>query len=166
MLTAHELFGFMSPDLADQILEATYADNRDVYRATLNAVAQSKRVRPLFLERQPRKERHKAMAAALARPSMEEASSGQLRGWLVRHQSAVLIDFLNALGIAHKEGVVEELPPSMEDAKLAGAVDALLGKHPQEVVVIYLHAFNSMNGDGWPNLQTALENDARLQFTH
>ncbi len=166
MLTAHELFGFMSPALADEILEASFADNRDVYRATLNAVAQSKRVRPVFLERQPRKERHKAMAAALSRPSMEEASSGQLRGWLVRHQSAVLIDFLNALGIVHKDGVVEELPPTMEDSKLAGALDLLLGKHPQEVVVVYLHAFNSMNGAGWANLQTALENDARLQFKH
>lgn len=166
MLTAHELFGFMSPDLSHQILEVTYVDNRDVYRTALDSVAQSKHVRTVFLERQPRKERHKAMAAALARPIMEEASSGLLRSWLVRHQSALLIDFLNALGIPHKDGVVEELPPSMEDAKLAGAVDALLAKHSQEVVVVYLHAFNSMNGDAWQNLQTLLENDTRLQFKH
>jgi len=166
MLTAHELFGFMSPDLSHQILDVTYVDNREVYRAALNSVAQSKHVRPLFLERQPRKERHKAMAATLARPMMEEASSGLLRGWLVRHQSAVLVDFLNALGIAHKDGVVEDLPPSMEDAKLASAVATVLAKHSQEVVVVYLHAFNSMNGAAWQNLQTLLENDARLQFKH
>jgi hypothetical protein len=166
MLTAHELFGFMSPALADEILESTYADNRDLYRAALGAVAQAMRVRPIFLERQPRKDRHKSMAAALSRPSMEEATSGLLRGWLVHHQSAVLVDFLNALGIPHKEGVVEELPPAMEDSRLAAALDALLTKHPQEVVVVYLHAFNSMNGPGWKNLQATLENDPRLQFTH
>ncbi len=166
MLTAHELFGFMSPDLSHQILEVTYVDNRDVYRAALNSVAHSKHVRPVFLEKQPRKERHKAMAAALSRPSMEEASSGLLRGWLVSHQAAVLTGFLDALGIAHKDGVVEQLPPAMEDAKLTSAVDTILAKHPQEIVVVYLHAFNSMNDSGWQNLQSLLENDARLQFKH
>ena len=54
MLTSHELLGFMSPGLALEIL--TYASEADkpLYRATLNAVAEARRLRPVFLEREAR----------------------------------------------------------------------------------------------------------------
>ena len=76
----------------------------------------------------------------------------------------MLVDFLDALGIEHKEGVVEDLPPTMDDAKLRAAVDALLAKYPPEAVAVYLHAFNDMNEVDWPNLKTMLESDPRLQL--
>ena len=76
----------------------------------------------------------------------------------------MLVDFLNALGIAHEKGVVEDLPGEMDDAKLKPAIDLLLGKYPHEVVAVYLNAFNDMNAANWPNLKAALENDSRLQL--
>ena len=48
----------------------------------------------------------------------------------------MLVDFLDALGIAHEEGVVEQLPPTMDDAKVRAAVDALLAKYPPEAVAV------------------------------
>jgi hypothetical protein len=76
----------------------------------------------------------------------------------------MLVDFLDALGLAHKEGVVEELPKSMDDAKLQAAVDILLGKYPSELVAIYLNAFSEMNEVEWPNLKQMLESNPRLQL--
>jgi hypothetical protein len=76
----------------------------------------------------------------------------------------MLVDFLNALEIPNEEGVVEDLPKSVEDAKLKIAVDSLLSKHPAEAVAVYLNAFNAMNEANWPNLKTILEGDARLQL--
>ena len=164
MLTAHELFGFMSPALAAEILEHAYAADRPLYRATLAAVAQARKVRPVFLERQPRTERHPTMGAVLARPAQETAATALLQGWLMKGQAAMLGDFLDALGVQHKQGAVEGLPPAMEDAKLHAAVDAVLAKHPRENVAVYLNAFNSMNQSGWTNLDAMLKQDARLQF--
>ena len=63
MLTSHELFGFMSPSLANQILEDAYADERELYKATLASVANARRLRPVFLERQPRPQRHATIVA-------------------------------------------------------------------------------------------------------
>src|SRR5205807_6698859 len=62
----------------------------------------------------------------------------------------MLVDFLDTLGIAHKEGVVEDLPASMPDEKLHAAVDAVLAKYPAEVVAVYLNAFNEINEVDWP----------------
>ena len=54
MLTSHELFGFMSPSLALEILTYVYESDKPLYRATLSAVAEARKVRPVFLERRPR----------------------------------------------------------------------------------------------------------------
>jgi hypothetical protein len=58
MLTSHELFGFMSPALANEILNYAYESDKPTYKATMNGVAQALRVRPVYLERQARPQRH------------------------------------------------------------------------------------------------------------
>jgi len=164
MLSSHELLGFMSPALATDILQFTYDSDKPAYKATLTAVAQAKHVRPVFLERQPREARHLSMLSALTKPQLDAAAGALLRAWLIKKHKAMLVDFLNALGIPNEEGVVEDLPPAVDDAKLKAAVDLLAGKYPQEIVAVYLNAFNDMNTAGWANLKTMLENDPRLQL--
>jgi len=163
MLTSNELLGFMSQDLALQILNNTYENDKAVYRATLAAVAEARKLRPVYLERQPRPQRHSMMLATLAKPSQEAITSALLRAWLLKQYKSMLVDFLDALGIAHKDGVVDELPQTMEEAKLRTAVDAILAKYPQEVVAVYLNAFTEMNEVEWPTLDTMLASDSRLQ---
>jgi len=58
----------------------------------------------------------------------------------------------------------EELPDSVNDDKLNASIDTLLINHDKEIVVLYLHAFHTMNNAGWKNLEKLLENDGRLQF--
>jgi hypothetical protein len=164
MLTSHELIGFMSPGLANEILTYVYESDKPLYRATLGAVAEARKLRPIFLERQPRPQRHATMLSTLTRPSLEMVTANLLRTWLLKKYNGLLADFLDALGIPHKEGVVEDLPAAMEDAKLQGAVEAVITKYPPEVVAVYLNAFNEMNEVEWPNLKTMLENDKRLQL--
>ena len=164
MLTSHELLGFMSPALALEIL--TYADESDkpLYRATLKAVAEARKLRPVFLEREPRTKRHALMIATLGRPTLDLVTANLIRTWLLKKHTAMLADFLDSLAIPHKEGIVEDLPPSMEESKLRAAVDTLRAKYPPEAVSVYLHAFNDMNEANWENLKTLLEADKRLQL--
>jgi hypothetical protein len=164
MLTSHELLGFMSPALALEILTYAYDTDKPLYRATLSAVADARKLRPVFLERQPRPQRHATMLTTLARPAMEMVTANLIRAWLLKKHKQMLADFLDALGIPHQDGVVEDLPPTMDEAKIRAAVDALLAKYPPEAVAVYLHAFNEMNTVGWPSLKTLLEADPRLQL--
>ena len=154
----------MSPALAVRIIEFAHDDNKDLYRTALNAVAEAKKLRPTFFERTPRAARHKEMAAVLARPRLELISANLLREWLIKKQTAMLAAFLDALEIAHKDGAVDDLPATVEDAKLAAAVDNLLAKFPPEEVSVYLNAFYTMNEIQWPNLEAMLKSEPRLQF--
>jgi hypothetical protein len=164
MLTSHELFGFMSPALAGDILGFAFESDKPAYKAVLNGIAEARKLRPIFLERQPREQRHSLMILTLSRPNLESVAAGLIRAWLVKKHKAMLVDFLNALGIANNEGVVDDLPAMVDDAKLKAAIEALLAKHPPEVVAVYLNAFNGMNEASWTNLKTLLESDARLQL--
>ena len=164
MLTSHEIMGFMSPPLALEILNYAYESDKPLYHAVVKAVAEARKLRPVFLERQPRTERHADMVATLSRPPLDLITGNLIRTWLLKKYSAMLMDFLDGLGIAHKEGVVDDLPATVDDAKLHTAVDAMLAKYPPEVVAVYLQAFNEMNEADWPNLKAMLESDQRLQL--
>jgi hypothetical protein len=104
------------------------------------------------------------MIASLSRPGLEVASGTLLRGWLIKAHKALLVDFLDGVGVAHRDGLVDDLPETVDDAKLKATVDALLAKHSADVVKVYLHSFNSMNESQWKNLEQILKDDARLQF--
>ena len=164
MLTSHELLGFMSPSLALEILTYAYESDKPLYRTALAAVAEARKVRSVFLERQPRQQRHATMLSTLTRPALNLVTGNLIRAWLLKKYNGMLVDFLNALEIPHQEGVVEDLPASADDAKLRAAVDALLGKYPIEVVAVYLHAFSEMNEVDWPNLKAMLDTEPRLQL--
>jgi hypothetical protein len=163
MLKSHELLGFMTPNLALEIVTFVYESDKPLYRAALNAVAQARKLRPVFLERQPRAQRHADMLATLTRPVLDPVTGNLIRAWLLKKYNAMLVDFLDTLGLPHKEGVVEDLPKSVDDPKLQEAVDKLLSKYPNEVVAIYLNAFSEMNEVDWPNLKKMLESNPRLQ---
>ena len=154
----------MSPPLALEIISFAYEADKPLYRATLNAVAEARKLRPVFLERQPKSQRHVAMVASLSKPALDVFTGNLIRAWLLKKYNAMLVDFLNALEITHKDGVVEDLPKTMEDAKLRSAIDVLLAKYPRETVAVYLHAFNDMNEADWANLKSMLESDQRLQL--
>ena len=164
IMTSHELFAAMPATLATDILEFSHANDKALYRAVLDAIAQSRKVRPVFLERQPRAERYPAMITSLSRPALTMAADSLLRNWLLKKHTALLVDFLDALGIKHEKGVVDELPKSVDDAALRAAVETLLTKHPPEPVAVYLHAFNFMNAERWTNLENVLQTEPRLKL--
>ena len=164
MLTFHELIGFMSPKMANQILEDTQANNREVYRALVAAMAEAQKMRPVFIGRQPKERRHKNFVQMLSRIGAEEHAGNLIRGWLFKEHKDVLTDFVGKLGIEHEDGMVDELPDSINDTALNEAVNLLLEKHDQELVAVYLTAFNASNENRWDNLDTLLADDERLQF--
>ncbi len=154
----------MSPALASRIIESAHDENKELYHSAMSAVAEAKKLRPSFFERAPRASRHKEMAVVLSRPRLELISANLLREWLMRKQTPMLVAFLDSLGVPNKDGAVDDLPATMEDVKLNAAVETLLSKFPAEEVAVYLNAFYTMNDVRWPNLETMLKNDPRLQF--
>ncbi len=154
----------MPPALAQEVLDFVFTNDKPLYRAVLAGVAEAKRVRPVFLEKKPRAERNADMLSFLARPRLEEISANLLRGWLLKAQTAMITGFLDQLGVAHKEGVVEEFPETIDDAKLKDAVEGLLAKYPKETVAVYLNTIKATSVPNWKNLEDMLSTEPRLQL--
>ena len=158
------MFAALTPGLATQILEDLRAQQKDLYKSALQSAAQAMKVRPVFLERQPRAERDRRIAATLGHVEMNLVAGNVIGAWLIKTQVPMLSEFLDALKIPHDKGVVENLPESVEDGALTAAVEGLLATHPQEVVTLYLQAFYEMNEARWPHLALMLRDDIRLQL--
>ena len=163
-MTSHELFGVMPRSLAEDILDFAHSQEKAIYRGAIDAVAAARKVRPVFLERQSRTARYDLMVTSLSRPGLEVAADGLIRNWLLKKHPGLLAAFMDALGIQHENGVVNDLPKSVDDARLRNAVEAILVAHPAEVVTVYLNAFNGMNGESWSNLEALLKTEPRLQW--
>lgn len=163
-MRSHELFGSMPVATGTEILEFAHETDKKLYRATLEAVATFRKLRPVFLERQSRAERTPMLLGTLKRLELGLIADNLIRHWLLEKHATMLGEFLTTLGIPNNQGVVEQLPTSVGDGPLRSAVDALLAKYPSEAVLIYLHAFNEFNQAGWENLDALLKQDPRFQF--
>ncbi len=165
-MKAHELFQRMSPATAAEVFLFLQKEEKPVYKAAIQGLANQRNLRGIFIERKPPNERHPWMKAALSRPLSDTLASHLLQAWLLGANKEMLCDFLDALGIAHEpDGTVEELPPSPPKEQIRAAVDQLLAKYPTEAVAIYLHAFRDMDSTvQWPALNEILTETSALQF--
>src|SRR6478736_3184678 len=141
-MKTHELFQRMSPAMAAEIFTFLQREQKPVYKAAIQGLANQRNLRSVFIERKLPNERHAWMQAALRRPLSDALATHLIQGWLLAGQKGMLCDFLDALGIAHEEdGTVENLPECPPKEKISVAVAQLLQKYPPEAVAIYLHAF-------------------------
>ena len=164
-MKASEIFASLSPATAEQVLSHLQETEKPTYKVAIQTLATQRKLRPVFVERQPRAERHAWLQNALGRPASEQIAGNLLQMWLMGTQAPLLCDFLDALGITHDEhGGIESLPPCPAPEKLDAAVDALLAKYPAETVAVYLHCFQGMDIAGWPPLAEILDNAERLRF--
>lgn len=165
-MKAHELFQRMSPGLAAEVFLYLQKQEKPVYKAAIQGLANQRNLRGVFIERKPPNERHPWMKAALSRPISDALASHLLQAWLLGAHKPMLRDFLAGLDIPHEEdGTVEELPPCPPKETLRKAADQLLGKYPAETVAIYLHAFRDMDSAvQWPALNEILDEDPRLRL--
>ena len=151
---AAEVFGFLQ------------SEQKPVYKAAIQGLANQRNLRGVFIERKPPNERHTWMQAALRRPVSDAIATHLIQGWLLAAQKGMLCDFLDALDIAHEaDGTVENLPECPPKEKISAAVAQLLKKYFPEAVAIYLHAFRDMDSTvQWPALNEVLDETAELQF--
>jgi hypothetical protein len=170
MLTSHELFGFMSPALANDILAFTFESDKPTYRAIIHGVAEARKVRPVFLERQPRAQRHSMVISMLARPGLETVASTLIRTWLVKKERPMLVDFLNAMEIKNQDGVVDDLPKEVMEPKADIALIGLAVMGQNLILNMNDHGFTVVAFNrtvqrwttSWPTRPRAQRSSARI----
>src|SRR3954452_20587172 len=156
----------MSPALAAQMFTWLQTEQKPVYKAAIQGLANQRNLRGVFVERKPPAERFQWMQAAFARKISDSLASQVLQTWLLGANKEMLCDFLDSLGIKHSDdGTVDDLPAEMPSEKIAAAVGRLLGKYPAETVAVYLHAFSEMDSTvKWRGLDEVLADGPSLRL--
>ena len=165
-MRSHEIFQQMSPALAAEIFTFLQTEQKPVYKAAIQGLANQRNLRSVFIERKPPAERFPWMQAAFARKISDSLASHVLQAWLLGANKQMLCDFLDGLEIKHADdGTVDELPAELPKEKITAAVDRLLGKYPAENVAVYLHAFRDMDSTvRWSALDEILAAEPRLKL--
>jgi len=162
-MQANEIFHAISPALGETIFRYFREEERDAYRAAVASLAESRKLRAVFIQKKPVAEQIAWMRKQLARKSQAGMAEHILQVWLLKDRPDMLVTFLDALGIKHDgKGEVEELPEEIEVGKVQEGVEALLKEYPAEEVAVYLHIFQLQTANGWPELKRLLEEDERL----
>ncbi len=165
MPTPNEIVLQMPAATAQQLFEFLQEQDKPLYKATIDSLAQQRKLRPIFVERKPKLERYAWMKEALGRKQNEGVAAHLLQIWLIGAHKAVLCDFLDALKIAHDEnGTIDELPPAPAKEDLSRAVETLLEKYDPTVIAVYMNAFQALDDKGWDTLAELLAEDDRLKL--
>jgi hypothetical protein len=164
-MQAHEIYQQAGPALAAEVLGFFRENERNVYKTVLATLAQQRNLRAQFIQQKPVAAQIEWLGRELARRSGEGLAEQSLQVWLLQARQAMLVKFLDALGVVHDgKGAVDDLPAAIEMEALAPALDALLAEFPARDVTVYLHMFQRQQPGGWPAVADVLANDPRLQL--
>ncbi|MEK0444864.1 MAG: hypothetical protein RLZZ399_185 [Verrucomicrobiota bacterium] len=165
MLLPHEIFAKMPVETALGLFHFLQENEKPLYQTAVNSLAQQRKFRPIFITRKPRKEQHLWVREQISRKANADLAAHLLQIWLVSAHKQLLCDFLDGFGIPHDEnGTIETLPAPPAKELVAGVVNNLLTRYDATLLAVYLHAFQGIDGTGWPTLGEVLAEDPRLQL--
>jgi hypothetical protein len=149
----------LPPDLRLTAATAFWADDDDAAAVAqfeaIATIARRLNFRPKSVRALPPERRAKQLAQM---PDVSDAvASRALVAYHFTAQRPLMSAFLDALGIAHENGLIKEdevAPP--DAAKVAAAVKAVRGAFPADAVTLYLKTLVSIDPDTWAALDSQL----------
>ena len=155
-LTPSKLWKRMSPAQRLRAAQAFWSDEQatdDQVQAVL-IIAQQKKFRPKYLLSldNDRKSRHLASLITLPDP----IAARTLVVYHLAEQREMMGAFLDALGIAHENGLIKDDEVKPDPEKVAAAVAALQAKFPAEDVSLYLDTLRGQDPETWGVLSDVL----------
>ena len=132
----HELFKNLDPNVVSELFTTFREEERDVYKSAVASLAQSRKLRPVYVQKKPVPEQIAWMHKTLGLRGSDMIGEHLLQVWFMKFQQPLLIKFCDAMDIAHNgEGSVEgELPGELDAGKLKETVDVLYADfHPKVV---------------------------------
>ncbi len=148
----------MTPDQRSAAAHAFWAEGDDgegMHAQHVDAIlilARRLNFRPKSVQQLPIERRTKQLAAS---PDVTDAiASRALIAYHLAAQRPLMAAFLDALGIAHEDGLIQaETVEPPEPAKLAAAAASLVPAFPAADVALYLNTLLTQDPDTWGRLE-------------
>jgi hypothetical protein len=154
---AYEVFAHMAPERAHALLEGLRKEAPGVYTQALGAASVWLRARPQFVMKQSPEKRAQYVRRALSRVASNLLAEEVLAAYFLQVKKALLVEWLDALGLEHEEGSLRaDAPPEPERGVLEKAVAAF--RKPDDAVdrELLLEAFAAQSAIDWPALERLL----------
>jgi len=165
-VNAHEIFTQVDSAFVAQILDWFRANDRNVYKSAVSALAANRKLRPVFVEKKSMADQYAWVHKTLKIRATDSIGEQVLQAYLMAAQQSLLAMFCDGLGIPHdgKGAVVGDLPKKLDTERLNSTIDRLVDVFDPKLLTVYLHCFNLQVQGGWPELSEKLASDARLQL--
>lgn len=155
----------MTPERAELLLADMKQVAPGASAIALAAAAQAFRLRPEFLRGQPRKRQAEWMRKALSRPTTAAVAEEVLAEYFLSGRKPLLVELLDALGIAHDEGALRDASPACPPApELEPAVAKFRSGGERELRELLLAAFAAQSAIEWPALEAQLAGVLGITF--
>lgn len=156
-----EVFAGMPEELAQQVLREIRDKAPAGYQQALMLACGVMRSRPVYMRKLAFEKQADAVRRALSRVASNAVAEEMLAIFFLECRRPLLVEWLDAIGLSHKDGVLEDDRPAQpEEGRLREVATRFLAGDEPEVRRLLLRAFGSQDPIDWPSLD-ALVTDAR-----
>ncbi|MES2996468.1 MAG: hypothetical protein V4733_06625 [Verrucomicrobiota bacterium] len=163
-MKAHEIYAAVDPAVTDDMLDWFRANDRNVYKSAVSALAANRKLRPVFVEKKSLPDQYAWIRKTLVLKPCDTIGEHLMQAYLMAAQQSLLAMFCDGLGIPHdgKGSVAGALPEGLNPERLDQTIEKLVDVFDPKIVTMYLHCFNLQRPGGWPEITGKLESDERL----
>jgi hypothetical protein len=157
----HQVFARLSPERAFALLTKVQEKLPGVYTQAIGAACVTLKARPQFMMKQSKEKRAAFVRQALSRYAAAPIAEEVLAGYFLEVRRDLLVEWLDALGIEHENGVLKHDDPAEPPReKLAQAVARFREGADAEDRQLLLEAFAAQSAVEWPALDALLGSEA------
>lgn len=131
--------------------------SRDALPRVTQELAGALKFREGFLKRLPISEKARHLRRLADSPTLRHVCDDLLRSWVVSRKTPMLVCFVEAQGLKHINGILEESVTQAELKSVQKGVHAVLEKFPPREVALYMGIMLTVGGDFWVGLAEAVE---------
>jgi hypothetical protein len=147
----------MTPDLRLRAARAFWLDDQaanDQIQAVM-LISQKKNFRPKTIVALDVDRKAKHLASLPSLPDVIAARA--LVGYHLAEQRPMMGEFLDALGIAHEKGLIQDEAARPDPEKMGAAVESIAEKFPAEDVSLYLNTLMCQDPETWDALSEIMQ---------
>jgi hypothetical protein len=156
-MRSFQVFARMTPEEAERMLGVLSKEAPGMFRQAVDAAAVSIRARPVYLRRQPFAKRAQAVRRSLSRVAANPVADELLAIYFLECRKPLLLEWLDAVGLAHEDGSLQEDTPAQPaEAELSAAVEKYRSASDEPDRELLLQAFAAQSAIEWPTLDALL----------
>ena len=153
-MKAYQVFARMNPEQTTALMSELVESAPGIYTQAVAAASAVMKARPKFVMSLPAEKRGQMVRRSLARVAASPLAEEVLASYFLGPKKDLLIEWLDALGIAHEDGSLEESDPECPpEEKLKEVVANFRKEEDAGVRELLLQAFASQSAIDWPLLE-------------